>query len=289
MKELFKYRIRCITEDAWVEGWAETEPTECFNDQAHTIGDITIIETPGSIYLMTAGEDLDINKPVYISGSDEVKSAQADSELTIPCVGFTIHSALLGESVQIQTNGTLSGYTGLTPGVEYFLSQDTSGGIVDVRPTSGIIYSLGVARTSTELDIHLQQLTLFPEFFSAESEGEWSTTSASWQEKLDINTGGIPAGTYRFSWFYEWCFSRATNPGAGYGVHINWGAITLHEVNMVPSTNGIYGNGCFYSCSGSGEKSLSAGSHKMALNFKANGDDSTAYIRRARLTMWRVS
>ncbi|MCK5603410.1 hypothetical protein KAR91_16110 [Candidatus Pacearchaeota archaeon] len=126
------------------------------------------------------------------------------------------------------------------------------------------------------------------EFYYSESEGESSTTSEVWQEKVNINTGTIPAGTYKFTWYYEWSFSRFLDPGAGYGVHVNWGAITLHEVDMVPSKYGIYGNGCFYSCGGFGEKELTEGTHKIALNYKANGDASVTYIRRARVTLWRV-
>jgi len=110
-----------------------------------------------SEYDVTAGEDIGDKKAVYLSGSDEVKLACAGSESTIPCVGFTGSSGLQGETVAVFTNDVLSGFSGLTPGAEYFLSQDsTSAGEIQLqKPSSGIIISVGIAKNLTELDVHI--------------------------------------------------------------------------------------------------------------------------------------
>jgi hypothetical protein len=294
---LFKFRLRCITEDSWVSAWSEDEPTECPNNSQHSIDttSVTIVEYESSKYIVTAGEDLGARKTVYISGSNEVKLACADSEDTLPCIGFTERPALQNDDVLICTNDILSGFSGLTPGGEYFLTQDSTaaGEITLIKPTSGIVISVGIAKTTTELDVHLLRLQNFfgeeYNYYYGSSEGESSTTSEEWQEKLDISPTGIPAGTYKVGWNFEWSFSRFTSPGANFGVHIDWGAITLTESEAVPSKNGLYGDGCFYSSSGFMHVDLDAGNHKVALNFHAGGGGSITYIRRARLEFRRKS
>ena len=117
-----------------------------------------------SKYDCIAGEDLGARKVVYISGSGaEVKLAKADSESTLPAIGFTDNSALNGEVARAVTNDCLDGFTSLVPGDSYYASQTNAGEITNVRPISGIIVRVGVAKSTTELDIHILRLSsLFP-------------------------------------------------------------------------------------------------------------------------------
>jgi hypothetical protein len=236
-----------------------------------------------------AGENLGITKAVYISATDEVKLAKADSEDTLPCMGFTRETVSSGERAVVQTNDILGGFTGLTPAAEYYLSQTTAGEITTVKPSWGAIVSVGVAKNPTEMDVHLLRIpNIFGnEYAYEESVEESSTTSTGWQEKLDINISNVPAGGYKILWSFEWSFSRTTGPGSSFGIHINWGAITLSETEMTP--NQTYGDGAYYQSSGFGKADLSSGNHKIALNFHSGGSSSTTYIRRAKLEIWRVS
>lgn len=236
-----------------------------------------------------AGEDMGADKAVYISASNEGKLAKADSESTLPCLGFTTAAVSNGDNAVIQTNGVLGGFSDLTFGSEYYLSQTNAGEITAQKPPWGIIVSAGTARNSTELDINIIR---FPNVFGteyqyAESLGESSTTATTWQEKMDINISSVPSGSYKIVWSFEWSFSRTTGTGANFGIHVDWGALTLSETEMMP--NQTYGNGAYYQSSAFGRTDLNAGNHKVAINFMAGGTNSIAYIRRAKLEVWRVS
>lgn len=113
-----------------------------------------------SKYDCIAGENLGGRKVVYLSGSDTVKLAKADSETTLPAIGFTNASALNGETVRIITNDLLDGFADLVAGDSYYLSQTNVGEITNIEPSSGIIIRLGVAKSSTELDIHILRLSV---------------------------------------------------------------------------------------------------------------------------------
>lgn len=111
-----------------------------------------------SKYEVDAGEDVGANKAVYISAADEIKLAKADSESTIPCVGFTTSAVSSGVKVKIQTNDVLGGFSGLTPAAEYYLSQTVAGELTTVKPSSGIVIRIGVAKNSSEMDVHILRL-----------------------------------------------------------------------------------------------------------------------------------
>ncbi len=113
------------------------------------------MEVSLSKYDAIAGENLGANKAVYFSAADTVKLAKADSDTTLPCVGFTEHAANNGQTVLVFTNDVLDGFSGLTPRANYYLSQDTAGEITSTKPTSGIAIRVGTAKSTTELDIHI--------------------------------------------------------------------------------------------------------------------------------------
>jgi len=239
-----------------------------------------------SLAEVIADEPIGKSKAVYIYTANRVRLAKADSEDTLPPMGFTIDTVSSGETIFIQTNDILGGFSGLIPGAEYYLSQTVAGEITTQKPQTGAVVRVGTAKNSTEMDIHLMRLEEEIQSDYAVSDGESSTTSTSWQEKTNLQTSNIPAGTYEISWFFEWSFSRTTPPGAKFGVHVNWGAITVSEIDITPTQS--YGDGGFYASSGFGYVDLDSGSHKIAINYRAGGDSSTAYIRRARIKILRI-
>lgn len=165
-------------------------------------------------------------------------------------------------------------------------SKVSSGNIVINDGTNDLSITNGLKHINFETEY--EDSVFGTEYKYAESEEESSTILTSWQEKLDMQVVNIPSGSYRIGWSFEWSFSRNRDPGANYGVHIDWGAITLLELEMTP--NQIYGEGAFYQLGGFGFANLNAGNHKIALNYHASSSSlSTAYIRRARLEIWRVN
>jgi hypothetical protein len=137
------------------------------------------IDVDLSEYEVTAGENLGARKAVYLSGSDEVKLAKADSSDTLPCVGFTRQAVSVSGSVVVQTNDVLGGFVGLIPGDDYYLSQDTYGEITNIRPSSGVIVRVGVAKTSTEMDLHILRL---------DSDTVWGTISGTLSSQTDLQS-----------------------------------------------------------------------------------------------------
>jgi len=150
----------------------------------------------------------------------------------------------------------------------------------------------GSATVSGAVDVEISagssESTFGSEYDYAESEGESSTTSTSWQQKIRLSVTGITAGTYRIGWSYEWSLSNHEKSGSSFNVDIDEGVSEIHQVEMGVEKNAKYSDGSFYVSSGFGHEPLSSGSHTIDLNFKALSG-CTNYVRKARLEIWRVS
>jgi len=99
-----------------------------------------------------------IRDPVYISLPGEVSPGRSDAISKSKIIGFALTTQASGETVTIRKGGSLDGFFGLTENVRIFLAP--AGGITQVAPTgvSESIVQLGVARSSTRIDIDIQQL-----------------------------------------------------------------------------------------------------------------------------------
>lgn len=191
----------------------------------------------------------------------------------------TVNSTKLTNEIQISAvSGTLDYINTNSDNCDiWFLDTLTSG---DESTLGGTVSSHdGIASTSLTEAVTDYEYT--------ESAGESSTTDTAWQEKLDINISNIQAGNYKVVWFFEWAYSRVRDPGANYGIHVDWGADTLSETEMTPTQT--YGDGAFYGQVGFGYTILTAGNHKIALNYSSGVGTATAYIRRAGIEVWRIS
>ena len=69
MSTLYKYRVWCVTEGAYVEepSYKTTASTECPNDSGHTIGDVAIVGTISSDEFLAKS----IHKVSFIGDGDE--------------------------------------------------------------------------------------------------------------------------------------------------------------------------------------------------------------------------
>lgn len=106
----------------------------------------------------TSGEILAAVDAVYISGSNEVSKANAGADATTDSIGFAASAVSAAVSVEVCTEGVLSGFTGLTAGSRYFLSE-TSGLITLTPPGANTtVYQMGFAKSATEIQIKTQYL-----------------------------------------------------------------------------------------------------------------------------------
>lgn len=124
-------------------------------------------------------------------------------------------------------------------------------------------------------------------YSDAESLGESSTGSTSWQNKLQMVVNGMTAGRYIVNWSFEW--TQSSNGGEFQAQVQVDNTTTLYEQN---SRTPYFGAGDFssyaYPASGFGFVNLTTGNHTFEIDYReSNG--GTAYIRKARLSVWRVS
>ena len=120
-------------------------------------------------------------------------------------------------------------------------------------------------------------------FQSGESDGESSHTGdTNYTQKLRITTPSLPEGTYLIEWSYEYKFSDINNSYKG-RVQIN-DTTTIHEVLIEPKdlNNWVPSAGFKIETAFSGVKN-------MDLDYGTDNSNDTAYIRRAKLIISRVS
>lgn len=106
----------------------------------------------GAFLIGTAGETIagaTLPVPSFIDPSDnEFYACDANDTTRLQFDGFAISSSTDGNSIQIQTSGVVGGFSGLTPGVKYYV-QDTIGTIGTSVGTNTIF--VGVAVSATQI------------------------------------------------------------------------------------------------------------------------------------------
>jgi len=118
----------------------------------------------------------------------------------------------------------------------------------------------------------------------AESEEEDSTGSTTWQQKLRLTTPNLEAGNYRIGWYYEWKFANGRFDFKHRISLDDDDSNPLAETNISPKNtdnwrpDSGFETGVF----------LSAGVHHIDMDYCTSKSNKSAYIRRARLEIWRV-
>jgi len=103
--------------------------------------------------------NLVLGEPVYISASGSMDKAQANAAATAKVIGFVADATVATGAVgACQTDGVLSGLTGLTPGASYFLDATTAGAMTTTAPITAGQFNvhLGTAISATELEISIK-------------------------------------------------------------------------------------------------------------------------------------
>jgi len=125
---------------------------------------------------------------------------------------------------------------------------------------------------------------------ASESDGESTTTSTSFQNKLTLTTASLPIGTYRIGWYAEIKSNDGTNDGCEGQVDLDAGTILAQVESMNADPGGISGgDGHWLPMSGMKRVAFgSAATHTIEIDFRQTSSN-TARIRRARIEIWRVA
>ena len=133
-----------------------------------------------------AGENLSDRKVVHlcnITGKIVIDDATHFEESTCSILGITDGSALTDEQILVVSRGRMHGFTNLSLGSTYYLSQTEAGEITNVKPSSGIIISIGIAISTTDLLLYAPKLANYRE----ETEIKIKVYSQDSEPTLDSN------------------------------------------------------------------------------------------------------
>lgn len=92
---------------------------------------------------------------VFVSSADNVSPAIASADVEArKVVGFAVAAAAAAASVEVQTDGIVSGFSGLTAGAVQYLSSTVAGGIVATPPGAGnSVVKVGIAKSATAVQV----------------------------------------------------------------------------------------------------------------------------------------
>jgi len=141
--------------------WDSTNNKMYVWDGSTWVDQTTIAYAPNVQNAYTAGLGGTAARDVlYISAADTVLPAVASAPGTAQAIGLGVAAAVASASVQVQENGVMSGFSGLTAGARYYLSGSTPGAITSTVPvTSGhTIVQIGYAKSATALAIQIENL-----------------------------------------------------------------------------------------------------------------------------------
>jgi hypothetical protein len=98
---------------------------------------------------------------VYISAADTVLKCDSSSGgIASRAMGLSVAAITAAASGDIQSEGVLAGFAGLTAGSRYFVDPATPGLITATRPVGAgnTVIQVGYAKSTTALHIHIEQL-----------------------------------------------------------------------------------------------------------------------------------
>lgn len=97
---------------------------------------------------------------VYISAADNVSKALATNTSQSYAIGLAKAAAIATAPVEVQSEGVMTGFTGLTAGSRYYLDATVAGTITSSIPTGSgnTIVQVGYAKSTTALHIHIEQM-----------------------------------------------------------------------------------------------------------------------------------
>lgn len=171
----------------------------CYYNSSSVYAGGTYISTSdsGANWTADANKDLyfKIQETYHTAGRIYKADADTDGELSENFIGFVTASGSAGDTKSVKISGSVSGFSGLTPGRYYYLST-TAGGISLTKAYPGTV---GLATSSTELKIITLQepvkvIASDNLKISANTQATY-TSDDTYQKKKEIQV--FRSGTYR--------------------------------------------------------------------------------------------
>jgi len=129
------------------------------------------------------------------------------------------------------------------------------------------------------------QSSPFSSFFQAVSiDAATTTTSTTYQLRLNLTTSSLPSGTYRIGWMYEWTCNVAATSYSG-RVQINNTTTIMDHLEMPQDIAGTQ----WHQVSGYYNATSMSGIQSIDLDYATTTSGNTVGIRRARLDIFRVA
>lgn len=160
----------------------------------------------------TAGETINGNTlPVAVyqdTADNEFKVCDANDTAKLQFIGFAVSNSTDGNAINIQFNGIVSGFTGLSEGTKYYVQDDktigTTPGTYDIL--------VGIAVSTTEIIIQKEKLSRYytvaedsSHGFGAGSDTHDVVITCGFRPKFielvgGIATGSVPTYQHNFYW-----------------------------------------------------------------------------------------
>lgn len=124
-------------------------------DNLSTVDEAQKVVNPYTAEVAIAARDV-----VYISSADNVSPALGDNTSKSYVIGLAKAAALAAASVEVQSEGVMTGFSGLTAGSRYYLSDSVAGAITTTVPSGSgkTIVQMGYAKSASALHLHIEQL-----------------------------------------------------------------------------------------------------------------------------------
>jgi hypothetical protein len=105
----------------------------------------------------TASENIAARDLINVAGTGQIRKADASNDR--PAVGFALAAIASAAAGNVYFEGVIPGFSGLTVGAPYFLSDSAAGGVTATAVTAGagkISQQIGVAISATEISFEPQ-------------------------------------------------------------------------------------------------------------------------------------
>lgn len=181
------------------------------------------LNTSSVIYDFTYGETIAVNDALYFNSSDgKVYKTDANfsDERIHNFIGFALEAGNANDVKQVQVSGKIGGFSSLTVGCHYYLSE-TAGAITATVPT--FPFKVGIAISDTELIIVRLPIVTLSDIVQQSDNDEKSTKSTSAVKLKEIkNNCNNPLEKIRI----KFTLRMATNGQTAYGrIYKNGAAI----------------------------------------------------------------
>jgi len=122
------------------------------------------------------------------------------------------------------------------------------------------------------------------QFHYVEDSAESSTNSINWIEKMSLTASGLPTGSYRIGWTYQWRHSKANTEFHAQIQVDDTDQIFLYQAS--PYVDVLYWQpvtGFYY------YDVLVSGTHIIDLDYRSSNAGSTSYIKECKMEFWRIT